>query len=346
LYLVSFLIVSCVLLFSRLYLVFLKNMYIFLYGADTFRSLEKLSAIKNKYLETSSSGTDLSVLDYDDNPTSKKLPDLLSAQGLFSSKRLVIVKNSMLSGSAEKQKDILDFLKSNSALEKDNDSVVVFFENGSPKKNGALFKFIVAHSKKQEFVPYNGAHLSNWALAYAKKISTEISFSRNALNLLLASAGNDLYILSNEITKLINYKNDGIITEDDVALLVKSKVDSTMFETIEALCNGNKNRALALLHEQIAKGEDTFYILSMYTYQIRTLLKIGDFYWQGMTSAPEIAKASKLHPYVVQKTLSQVRNISEEKAKQMLRDLAEIDLSAKTGKIDPILALDSFIISL
>ena len=84
----------------------------------------------------------------------------------------------------------------------------------------------------------------------------------------------------------------------------------------------------------------------MYIYQIRTLLKIGDFYWQGMTSAPQIAQASKLHPYVVQKSLSQIRNLSEEKTKQMLRDLAQIDHDAKTGKIDPLLALDTFIVSL
>ncbi len=137
-----------------------------------------------------------------------------------------------------------------------------------------------------------------------------------------------------------------MIGEEDVALLVRSKVDSTMFETIEAVSSGNKSRALTLLHEQIAKGEDIFYILSMYTYQIRTLLKIGDFYWQGMTSAPQIAQAAKLHPYVVQKSLSQVRNLSEEKIKQMLRDLAQIDQEAKTGKIDPVLALDKFIVAL
>ena len=84
----------------------------------------------------------------------------------------------------------------------------------------------------------------------------------------------------------------------------------------------------------------------MYTYQIRTLLKIGDFYWQGMTTAPQIAQASGIHPYVVQKSLSQIRNLTEIKTKQMLRDLAEIDQNAKTGKVDPLLALDTFIVSL
>jgi len=267
-------------------------MYIFLYGADNFRSLEKLSDLKNKYLEKNGSGTDLSVLDYGDGASAELLATSLSAQGLFSTKRLVILKNTMLKGSLDTQKGILALLKANTTAEKDPDTIVIFHESGSPKKNGALYKFLFKIAKRQEFVPLEGVALANWALEYAKALSTETSFSKSALNILLASTGSDLYVLSNEIIKLVNYKNAGIIADEDVILLVKSKVDSTMFETIEALASGNKSRALALFHEQISKGEDVFYILSMYTYQIRTLLKIGDFYWQGMTNAPQIAQAS------------------------------------------------------
>lgn len=321
-------------------------MYIFLYGADTFRSLEKLGDLKNKYTEKNSSGTDLSVLDYGEGASAELLSTALSAQGLFSTKRLVLVKNCMLKGSLETQKSILALLKTATSLEKDTDTLVVFYENGSPKKNSALYKFLFKTAKRQEFTPLEGTALSNWAIDYAKALSTEISFSRSALSILLAATGSDLYVLSNELTKLVNYKNIGEVTDRDVILLVKSKVDSTMFETIEALASGNKPRALALFHQQLAKGEDVFYILSMYTYQIRTLLKIGDFYWQGMTNAPQIAQSSGIHPYVVQKSLSQIRNLSEAKTKQMLRDLADIDFNAKTGKVDPVLALDTFIVSL
>ncbi|EKD58783.1 MAG: hypothetical protein ACD_56C00052G0002 [uncultured bacterium] len=276
----------------------------------------------------------------------KTLAEILSAQGLFSSKQLVTVKNVMTKGSTEQQKELLVFLKSQTELKNDADSIVIFFEAGAPKKNGALYKFLFTQAKKQEFALLEGITLANWALALTKKLSPETTFSKSALNLLLVATGNDLHILNNEITKLVSYKTSGTINDEDIATLVKSKVDSTMFETIEALSSGNKSRALQLLHEQIAKGEDVFYILSMYTYQIRTLLKIGDFYWQGMSSAPQIAQASGIHPYVVQKSLSQIRNLSEDKTKQMLRDLAEIDMNAKTGKVDPLLALDTFIVSL
>ncbi len=321
-------------------------MIIFLYGADSFSSGEKLSTIKIEYIQKNSSGIDLSTLDYGDSSTLMPLANIFSAQGLFSTEKLVLIKNAMSTGSSDQQKEVLALLKSNTTLVTDPLTTVIFYENISPKKNGALYKFLFKTAKRQEFTAIEGTALSKWAMDYTKKLSPEITFSRNALNMLLASTGNDLYILSNELTKLVNYKNVGEISEADIILLVKSKVDSTMFETIEALASGNKARALGLLHQQLAKGEDVFYILSMYTYQIRTLLKIGDFYWQGMTSAPQIAQASGIHPYVVQKSLSQIRNLNEEKTKQMLRDLAEIDFNAKTGKTDPILALDIFIASL
>jgi len=321
-------------------------MIIFLYGTDSFRCLEKLNDLKNNYLQKNDSGTDLSVLDYGEASSLRPLKDIFAAQGLFSNKKLVIIKNSMTKGSPEQQKDILAILKADTTLEKDADTVIIFFEAGSPKKNGALYKFLFKSAKKQEFTALEGISLANWAIDYAKNLSPQATFSKIALSMLLAATGSDLYVLSNEINKLVNYRIDSEITDKDIILLVKSKVDSTMFETIEALSSGNKSRALALFHEQIAKGEDVFYVLSMYTYQIRTLLKIGDFYWQGMTNAPQIAQASGIHPYVVQKSLSQIRNLSEEKTKQMLRDLAEIDFNAKTGKVDPILALDTFIVSL
>lgn len=321
-------------------------MLIFLYGADVYRSTEKLRALKNTYFEKNRSGTDLSVLDYGNSSANHDLESMLGAQGLFSNKQLVIVQEALSSASLEKQKELVTFLKTKDHLLTDADTILIFFEAGTPKKSLALFKFLATKAKKQEFAPLEGAKLSQWALSFASKLAPEINFSKAALDLLLASTGNDLFMLSNEINKLVNFKNAGEISVEDVRLLVKSRVDSTMFETIEALASGNKAQALRLFHEQIAKGEDVFYILSMYTYQIRTLLKIGDFFWQGLTSAPQIAQASGLHPYVVQKSLAQIRNLSEAKTKQMLRELAEIDFNAKTGKIDPILALDTFIVSI
>lgn len=323
-------------------------MYIFLYGADTFRSNEKLSSLKKKFLEKDSSGSGLSFLDYGEKEANaQQLKALLSSQGLFSTKKLIIVKNSIGGQTPEKQKEVLAILKAMPNYMEDVDTVLVFFEAGSPKKNGALYKFLFSKAKKQEFLPLEGLKLSNWALEYLKNINPSKIINRQALELLTASTGSDLYLLSNEIFKLANFKADTeIITQADVQLLVKSKVDSTIFQAIEALTSGNKARALILLHQQIENGEDIFYLLSMYTYHIRTLLKIGDCFWSGITAPAQIAQVTKIHPYVIQKSLSQLRNLSPEKVKGILRSLAMIDHQAKTGKVNPLQALDTFIVSI
>jgi DNA polymerase III delta subunit len=84
----------------------------------------------------------------------------------------------------------------------------------------------------------------------------------------------------------------------------------------------------------------------MYVYQFRNLLKIGEFYWQGRRNQHEISKVAKLHPFVVQKTLGQLKNFTEQKLLRIYKKLQELDLKAKTGKIDINLALDKFVVEI
>ena len=97
------------------------------------------------------------------------------------------------------------------------------------------------------------------------------------------------------------------------------------------------------LHNQLDKGDDPFYILSMYIYQFRNLLKIGDFYFSGINNNFEIAKLTKLHPFVVQKGMSQLRNFNLQKLKDIYRILEKIDIEAKSGKRDIKLGLEMLI---
>ena len=86
--------------------------------------------------------------------------------------------------------------------------------------------------------------------------------------------GNNLNLLSREIEKLATYKNKGEITGNDVDLLVKSKIDTDIFKTVDALARGDKKTALKMLHDHLDDGEDPFYLLSMYFYQFRNLVKV------------------------------------------------------------------------
>lgn len=195
--------------------------------------------------------------------------------------------------------------------------------------------------KCQQFEPLDGAKLKNW-IAEAVGNKEGISISPAAAEKLVVYVGNDLNLLSREIEKLINYKNQGEITAEDIDLLVKSKIDTDIFRTVDALARGDKKTAVKLLHDHLESGEDPFYLLSMYFYQFRNLVKVKALA-ENNISASEIVSRLKMHPFVVRKSLDQARNFSWLKLKTLYKNLCEIDFESKTGKTDITLALDKFV---
>ena len=72
-------------------------MIIFLYGEDYFRSNQKIFEIRKKFLSTDKSGSGLSVFDYEEEKeVFKKIQNALNISNLLATKRLIIVKNSIL----------------------------------------------------------------------------------------------------------------------------------------------------------------------------------------------------------------------------------------------------------
>lgn len=321
-------------------------MILFLYGEDSFRSLEELAVIKNKFLEKGGLMSALSVIDYEENNSRAKLSAVAVSSGLFSSRQMVIAKNLISAGSEDEQAEVLEFLKKKKEITGDKETIVVFWESSLPKKTNKLFKFFTSGKNGVEFRIFEaleGIKLENWIKERINKTNTGTEISKNASGKLAAYAGDNLFQLNNEIEKLVNFKEKGRIEEEDVELLVKAKIDANIFATVEALSSGNKKTALKLLHNQIQEGGDMFYILSMYIYQFRNLLKVSEFSVQGIPDHYRIAKEAGLHPYVVQKALSQLRNFSVAKLKRIFRKLQKLDTKVKTGKIGIEMALDKFV---
>jgi DNA polymerase-3 subunit delta len=129
-----------------------------------------------------------------------------------------------------------------------------------------------------------------------------------------------------------------------VDLFVNGSVKAAVFEALEALSSGRKAQALKLFVDQLTKGENALYLLSMCAWQLRNLLRVADGYAQGMRTAPILAKQLKLHPFVAQKLLRQISGFPMERLKKGLSLLADLDLQAKSGFLDPKLALDMFVV--
>jgi len=321
-------------------------MIIFLYGEDSFRSSQKMLEIKNKFLGTEAGISGLSVVDCEDKNQDKNIASLLGTPNLLAPKRLVIVKNLILKGAEKEQEEILEFLKKNKNLPENKDLIVVFWESGAVKREKSIYKFLDKCAKNQNFEKLAGAKLNAWILKRIKEIDGKSEISKQALEKLIVFCGDDTRILNNEIQKLINYSAGRMISEKGVEKLVKSNLNENIFKTVDALGNNDKKEALQLFHRHLESGEDPFYLFSMFVYQFRNLLKVADLKENQNFNENEIVRVSKLHPFVVRKSLNQIRKFSFSKLKKIYQKLSLLDQEIKTGKIEIKLALDKFIVEL
>ncbi|PIS17529.1 MAG: DNA polymerase III subunit delta [Candidatus Nealsonbacteria bacterium CG09_land_8_20_14_0_10_42_14] len=304
-------------------------MLIFLYGPDSYRSRQKLKEIVEHYEETHKSGLNLRYLD-GKNLDYADFKNEIQITSMFKEKKLLILTDVF---SNQEFKD--NFLKNSKKLINSED-VVLFYETKEIPKNNSLFSFLKKQAKSQEFQLLSGQKLRNWV----KKELAEYSAAADSATVekLIEYVGSDLWGLSNEIRKLASYKNKGKIETKDVELLTRSKTETDIFKTIDAIASKNKKQALRLIHKHLEKGDAPLYLLSMITFQFRNILLVKDLLEKGKS-----LKLSQLHPYVISKTYGLAQRFAFGDLKKIYRNIFQVDYNIKTGKSDPQTALDLFI---
>lgn len=308
-------------------------MIILLYGSDTYRSRRKLNEIVDHYRKIHKSGLNLKYLNLKEKSFEDFRDEFWSAS-MFDEKKLIILEGAFLSQDFKE-----NFLKNSKKLLASKD-IILFYEKGEVPKGHSLFKFLKKCAKSQEFKLLEGQRLKNWAgkelESYGLKIEPE------ALTKLTNYVGNDLWRMTNEIRKLVNYKKNERIEDKDIELLIGPRIETDIFKTIDALALKDKKQALRLIHKHLEKGDSPIYLLSMIHFQFRNLLIIRELIERHYPYYA-ILKTSKLHPFVVKKNYQQAIKFSLQELKKIYQKIFQIDLSIKTGKIEPETALDLII---
>ena len=168
--------------------------------------------------------------------------------------------------------------------------------------------------------------------------------------MIVSLLGSDLWQIDNEVDKLVNYKlglepkmikggKPAEIEAQDVEKLVRGQLDENIFALTDAISNKNKGLALKLLEEQYGAGLADTYLMTMIIRQFRILLQTRQALDSGLTSR-QIISNLRLHPFVVQKSINQVRNFNLQTLKDILNKLTQIDYRVKTGQADVRTMLD------
>ncbi|OGZ63747.1 MAG: DNA polymerase III subunit delta [Candidatus Staskawiczbacteria bacterium RIFCSPLOWO2_01_FULL_40_39] len=308
-------------------------MIIFLYGQDSYRSKQKLDEIVGHYKKVHKSGLNLIYLD----AQQKDFSDFYShfkVSSMFTEKKLIVLKNVFLNKKFQE-----DFLKEIKQIESFKDIVVVY-EDQEPDQRLKIFKVLTKECKLQDFKLLDGKNLKLWALKEIENRGAKINM--DATDLLIIYTGNNLWQLSNEIKKLSDYKKGAVIKKEDVALLVRPRIEVDIFKTIDALAQKNKQQAFHFIHTHLDNGESPLYLLSMVAYQCKNLLIVKELAEQGLMYA-SIVKRSGLHPFVVKKNYFQCSKFSLPELKAIYHKIFQTDLAIKTGKVEAETALDLLI---
>jgi len=317
-------------------------MILSLSGKDTYRSRHKIDEIIDGYKKANKSGLNLKFF-AGENLNYEDFINEISSGSMFKEKKMLILKN--ISTNKDFQES---FLKNIKKLAGSQEIIIFYEEGGSPKSK--FFDALKKDGKSQIFDILEGLKLKNWAKKEVENYGAKIS--EEAVNQLVDFTGGNLWRLSVEINKLALYKNkDKKISIGDVSLLVKPKIETDIFRTIDAISEKKKNIAISLIHQHLKAGDNPAYLLTMINFQFRNLLILksedSDYKFnKSCGDAWALSKKLSMNPYVVKKTMQQMGRFSLEELKKIYRKISRIDFSIKTGKVDPEAALDLFISSI
>ncbi len=320
-------------------------MIIFLYGEDSYRSRQKLNEIIEEYKKIHKSGLNFKFFDFDEpNVSVESLINEFRQNSMFKEKKLAIIANLFLN---PEQKEI--FRKNINAFA-DSDNILIIYEKMSIGESCPLFKDLKKNKKvkKQEFRNLVGFEIRNWIKKEIEKRKVEIE--PMAFNLLLNYVSDDLWLISNELDKLVNFKktikSDSFgkvrIEEKDIKLLIKPKIEKNIFKLIDALAQKNKKAAIRLINWHLENGDTPTYLLAMIGYQFKNLLIVKELKEKNK-SYNIILKESGIHSFALKKTYSQANYFSLNELKKIYRFIFEIDLKMKTGAINQEAALEMLV---
>ena len=320
----------------------IASIYLF-EGAETYlrdQALKKLTE----------AAVDASVRDFNYAAISVAQGDLDEALALakqfpmISSRRMIVVTGF----EAISDDDQLELLK-NYLRNPVETSVLVFASDGLDNRRNILTML----RKACEVVSFDSLDerggAPNWIRDYVTRAGCSIDQSSAAY--LVGTVGVDLLRLSSELDKLIAFVGDkGRITQDEIDELVRHSREHSNFELTDAVVEGNRKKALSLLHRIFDNTSESpqslsLMILGAIASNYRKMLGAKELMERNSPNS-EVAKLVGLPPFKVGQFNEQVRRVETSQILKGIERIAATDVALKTSMATPRLLLEFLICEL
>ncbi len=216
--------------------------------------------------------------------------------------------------------------------------------DGALAKTGALNKKLQELAVQVEFAPLKGKVLEKWIAEYVAAAGRRID--RQALEYLSAINSFDLQIMEQELQKLLLYRmEEPVITLQHVQAIVTKTVEANIFALSDSIGNKKGGEALQTLKDMFYLGESPFKLIGFLVRHFRSLLLVKDLRRQGYDEA-QIKEKTKLHPFVIKKSVRQAERFSIQQLITALERLLLIEVELKSTASNGEELLEQFVIEL
>lgn len=305
----------------------LKNVYLF-FGPETY--------LKTFYSKTIIKRLGCSadeIVRLDDSVSADDLENAVDSSPLFSTETVVYVRNSGLFSS--KNSD-LSFLENIS-----EDSYVIFKED-NVDVHSAAYKLVSSIGIALECRMCTDAEITQFLAHVAASMNRQIDVA--AIVRLISGVGRNLDFLVNEVKKLAFLVPDGgTITVNEVTSATELTIEAKIFDLTDAIAEKKSEKALNELKKLISDKVPPPQIFTLLSRQFISLYDVYCLATESDLKAAEISKKTGMPEFLAIKYLRQAKTYKKEALVQILSTLSDLDSRVKSGRIDPVKAIEIFI---
>ncbi len=190
----------------------------------------------------------------------------LDTYSLFNEQKIVLCKNcSFLSSIKSEIEHNIESLEKYLNNPNPNNILILSVNKSDGKKN--IVKLI---KEKCQVIETNID-----IFKYIKDYTKGYTIKDDVIRYLMINTNDDITHITNELEKLMALKDsEKEITKEDIDLIVIKKIDSNIFDLIDAIISKNKEKSLRIYNEMINYGEDIFKIFVSLSNQIRLIYQV------------------------------------------------------------------------
>ena len=314
-----------------------------LYGENSYSRHHFLTQLK----------TDLGILDNEATLfagaqlTPAHLVNAVNTIPFLSPSRLVIVEGLFTRFSPRKSavdttpKELVQSF-SNAAYPIPPTTTLVLIEEDISAQN-PLFKALETVATIKLFPLFKKVELLKW-------IGDEVTnrgggITPTAMNMLANLVGSDLWGLSNEIDKLLQYSRGKPIQDSHIQEVVVLAKEANIFHLVDALLQRRVAAASLLLRQLLTQGVTPSHLIAMIARQLRHLVISKDLLNQKVPER-EIQHRLGLQEFAFRQLITQARTYTVPQIINAYQLLLDTDIAIKTGRREDDVALDVLVAEL